>query len=152
MAKNSLETIRNFVDHKEFAFIGMSRDEKKFSRAVFKELSRKGFKMHPVNPNMDELDGQKVYHSIAELPYGLTHALIMTPKEATESSIEQAAEHGIKHIWIQQGAETPEAIEAAKRLGMSYVHKACIMMFSEPVGSVHRFHRFIEKIFGKYPK
>lgn len=152
MAKNSLESIRKFVDHKEFAFIGMSRDEKKFSRAVFKELSKKGFAMHPVNPHLDELDGHKVYHSISELPYGLTHALIMTPKEATESAVEQAYAHGIRNIWIQQGAETPAAIETAKRLGVNYIQKACIMMYSEPVGSVHKFHRFIEKLFGKYPK
>jgi predicted CoA-binding protein len=100
MAKNSIESIRQFIDHKEFAFIGMSRDEKKFSRAVFKELSKKGFKMYPVNPQMNELDGARCYQSISELPYGLTNALIMTPKEATESAIEQAYEHGIRNIWI----------------------------------------------------
>lgn len=152
MAKNSLESIRKFIDHKEFAFIGMSRDEKKFSRSVFKELSKKGFKMYPVNPQMSDLDGEKCYHSISELPFGLTHALIMTPKEVTASAIEEAVAHGMTNIWIQQGAETPEAIETAKRLGVNYIQKACIMMYSEPVGSVHKFHRFIEKIFGKYPK
>jgi predicted CoA-binding protein len=152
MAKNSLESIKNFLEPKEFAFIGISRDEKKFSRHVYKELSAKGIKMHPVNPKMEELNGNKVYHSISDLPAGVTHALVMTPKAQTASAIEEGMKRGITHFWIQQGAETPEAIEIAKDGNANLVTKACIMMYSEPVKSIHKFHQVLAKLFGAYPR
>jgi predicted CoA-binding protein len=152
MAKNSLETIKKFLEPKEFAFIGISRDEKKFSRHVYKDLFEKGVKMYPVNPKMEELNGEKVYRSIAELPEGVTHALVMTPKAQTAAAIEEGVKQGITNFWIQQGAETPEAIEIARNRNVNFVHKACIMMYSEPVKSIHKFHQVLAKLFGAYPR
>jgi predicted CoA-binding protein len=152
MAKNTLESIKKFTDKKEYALIGVSRDEKKFSRHVYKELTEKGVKFYPVNPRMDELNGSKVYHSISELPEGVTHALVMTPKAETASSIEEGIKHGLTDFWIQQGAETPEAIEVAKKNNVNVVHKACIMMYSEPVKSIHKFHQVLARLFGAYPR
>ena len=152
MAKNTLESIRKFIEPKEFAFIGISRDEKKFSRHVYKELLKKGVKMYPVNPKMDKIDDEMCYHSISELPSGITHAVLMTPKHQTAASIEEGVNHGITNFWIQQGAESEEAAETAKKHNVNIINKACIMMFAEPVHSVHKFHRFLSKLFGAYPK
>ena len=152
MAKNTLESIRKFTDKKEYALIGISRDEKKFSRHVYKELSEKGVKFYPVNPKMDDLNGTRVYHSISELPEGVTHALVMTPKSQTQAALEEAIQRGITHFWIQQGAESPEAIELARNHNVNCVHGACIMMYSEPVKSVHKFHKMLARLFGTYPR
>ncbi len=151
MGKNSLTTIREFLEPGKFAFVGLSRDPKKFSRTAFKELSAKGFEMYPVNPNMDDIDGIKCYHDIAELPDGVDRALFMTPKANTAGAVEHALNNGVKYIWLQQGSETKEAAEAAKQGGARLVEGACIMMHANPSG-VHRFHRFLAKIFGALPK
>jgi predicted CoA-binding protein len=151
MAKNTLESIRKFTESKEFAFIGISRDPKKFSRSVYKELLKKGYKMHPVNPNIDTIDGARCYKDMSELPAGISHALVMTPKAHTAGAVEHAIQHGIQHIWLQQGAETQEALEVAKQNGVNLVYGACIMMHTDPEG-VHKFHRFLSKLFGAYPK
>lgn len=151
MAKNTLDSIKKFTNPREFAFIGISRDPKKFSRAVYKELLEKGYKMHPVNPNMDDIDGAKCYKDVSELPQGVTHALFMTPKANTAGAVENAINHGITNIWIQQGADTKEAFDAAKEHGVDLVHGACIMMHTDP-GGVHKFHRFLAKIFGAFPR
>jgi len=151
MAKNSLQTINEFLKPKRFAFIGLSRDPKKFSRSVFKELLAKGYEMYPVNPNMDDVDGVKCYHNIADLPEDVKHGFIMTPKANTAGAIENAVTDGFTRIWIQQGAETKEAVELAKKNGVKLVSGSCIMMHAEPTG-VHRFHRFLAKIFGALPK
>lgn len=151
MAKNTLESIRKFTEAKEFAFIGISRDPKKFSRSIYKELLKKGYRMHPVNPNIDTIDGTPCYRDMSELPSGVTRALFMTPKAHTAGAVEHAIQHGVKHIWIQQGAETPEAAEIARQQGVDMVYGACIMMHTEPDG-VHKFHRFMSKIFGRFPK
>ena len=151
MAKNSLKTIDDFLAPKRFALIGLSRDPKKFSRAVFKELHAKGFDIYPVNPNMDDVEGIKCYHDVSDLPENVKHALFMTPKANTAGAVEHAIHNGLTHIWIQQGAETKDAIEAARQHGVKLVYGACIMMHGNPTG-VHKFHRLLSKLFGAFPK
>ena len=151
MARNSAAAVRSFIEPKRFALVGLSRDPKKFSRVVFKELKSKGFEIYPVNPNMDELDGMPCYKSIHELPDTVDRVLIMTPRDKTEDVVRDAIEHRMKGIWIQQGAETKEAIMAAQGKGVNLVSKACIMMHAEAHG-IHKFHAFLQKLFGGYPK
>jgi hypothetical protein len=151
MAKNNITTIREFLEPSKFAFVGLSRDPKKFSRTAFKELSAKGYEMLPINPNMDDVDGVKCYHDLSELPQGIDRALFMTPKANTASAVDLAISQGIRYIWIQQGSESKEAVEAAKQGGAKLVYGACIMMHTSPSG-VHRFHRFLSRLFGTFPK
>ena len=151
MVKNSLTTINEFLQPQSFAFIGLSRDPKKFSRTVFKELLAKGYEMYPVNPNMDDVEGVKCYQDVADLPETVRHGLFMTPKQNTAGAVENAIHHGFTHIWIQQGAETKESVEIVKQNGVKLVHGACIMMHANPAG-VHKFHRLLAKIFGTFPK
>jgi uncharacterized protein len=151
MAKNSLKTINEFLEPKKFAFIGLSRDPKKFSRGIFKELLAKGYDMYPVNPNMDDVEGIRCYQDVTELPENVRHALFMTPKSTTAGAVENAINHGFTHFWIQQGAETKEAVEYAKQKNVKLVHGACIMMHANASG-VHKFHGILSKIFGAFPK
>jgi len=151
MAKSSLSTINEFLEPKRFAFIGLSRDPKKFSRSIFKELSGKGYDIYPVNPNMDDVEDVKCYHDVGDLPENVKFGLFMTPKKNTAGAVENAIHHGMTHLWIQQGAETKEAVEIAKQNGVKLIYGACIMMHSSPSG-VHKFHRFLSKMFGTFPK
>ena len=64
----------------------------------------------------------------------------------------EAAAAGIRRIWIQQGAESREALDFCAANGLPAVSKQCILMFAEPVGSFHAFHRWVAKVFGKLPK
>jgi hypothetical protein len=151
MPKNSLSTIQEFLAPKKFAFIGLSSDPKKFSRAAFKELKTKGYQMFPVNPKLDDIDGVKCYKDVAELPPDVKHALFMTPKENTAGAVKDAINHGFSHLWIQQGAETKEALDFANGNAVKLVSKTCILMHATPSG-VHKFHGFLMKIFGAFPK
>ncbi len=151
MTKNSLTTIEEFLAPKKFAFIGLSRDPKKFSRTVFKELKAKGYEMLPVNPGIEEIDGVTCYKDTSLLPSGVKHALFMTPRDTTAVAVENALNHGFTHIWIQQGAESKEAIDLVTERGARLVSKSCIMMHASPSG-VHKFHGFIMKLFGSFPK
>ncbi len=151
MAKNSLKTINEFLAPKSFALIGLSRDPKKFSRTVFKELRAKGFDIYPVNPKMDDVEGVKCYHDISDLPQNVRHGLFMTPKAYTAGAVESAINQGFTHIWLQQGTESPEAIGLAKENNVNLVYGACIMMHGNPSG-VHGFHRFLSRLFGTFPK
>jgi uncharacterized protein len=146
------EAVDLFLQQKNVAVAGVSRNPKKFGFMIFNEMKKGGFNVYPVNPNASDIEGTKCYNNIADVPDDVASLVIATAKTETEKSVESAIQKGIKHIWIQQNSQTPKAIETAEKAGVNLVYKECIFMFIEPVSSVHKFHRFINKVFGKYPK
>jgi len=147
----TLKSIEEFLASRKFAIVGVSTNPKKFGYRAYQDLKKKGFSVYPVNPKTDKINGEKCYPDISSLPGDVSSALIITPRTETEKIVEEAANKGIKHIWIQQQAETSEAIEKAKRNNIEVIHNKCILMFAEPVTGLHKFHRFFIKLFGKFP-
>ena len=148
----SLSSIQSFLEPRELAIAGVSRHPKKFGRQVYEHLKGNGFKIHPVNPHMEELDGGICYRSIRDLPGEVDRIFIVTPAQETAEAVRQSLEKGIRHIWIQQRSDTPEALELLKDRDVNLIHNKCIFMFAEPVKGGHAFHRFLNRLFGSYPK
>ena len=148
---NTKDEIESVLNSKKLAFAGVSGDPKKFSRIVYKELKEKGYELYPVNPKLDDVDGDKCYGSVTEVPDDVKWGILMTPKASTSKVLKEAIDKGFESIWIQQGAHTPESLEVAEKAGIKLVYNKCIMMFASPVKGVHAFHRFLARIFGKVP-
>jgi uncharacterized protein len=149
---NTLQEIQEFFKPNKLAIAGASRNPKKFGGTVMTELRKRGLELFPVHPEAKEINGVPCYKAISELPAGVDHLFITTRKSQTTGLVEQAVQHGIRKIWIQQHSETPEALEIAKKHNIPVISGRCIFMFAEPVSSVHGFHRWLSKIFGSYPK
>lgn len=147
----TLKQINNFLDAQPIAMVGVSRNPKKFGYAAFKELNEKGLKLIPVNPEADQIMGEKVYRNISMLPPEVKGIIILTKKSATASVVREAREKGIKNIWIQQMADTPEAINELTGTDINYITGECILMHYRANG-VHKFHGMIKKFFGRFPK
>lgn len=144
--------IREFLNQKTLAIVGVSRSEKKFSYRLYRDLKAKGYRLFAVNPNTANIDGEACFDSIQSLPQPVDGVVILVPPNQTEEVVKDAASAGISHIWIQQGAESPEAIAFCKRNGINVIHNECILMFAEPAGFPHRLHRHIWRVLGKLPK
>jgi predicted CoA-binding protein len=145
-----MKDISRFLSLGKYAIVGVSRDPKKFGQVMFKDLRKKGMDVVPVNPEADTIDGEKCYRSVSELPQDVRGVIFMTPREATLSAAREVIAHGIKDLWIQQGAETKEIIAELEKEDVNLIHNQCIMMFWKPSG-IHSFHRFLKKIFGGLP-
>jgi hypothetical protein len=76
----------------------------------------------------------------------------MTPSAQVTGVLKDAADSGIEHIWVQQGADSPDAAALGSELGLKMVTGECIMMFAEPVGFLHRIHRWVWRRLGKLPQ
>lgn len=148
----TLNEIQKFLAPRKMAMAGVSRNPKKFGGSIFKELKEKGFELYPINPNAEEIQGVKCYKSVDDLPADVEHLFIVTQKHETALVAQAAITKGIKMVWIQQQSDTPEAVKLIQEAGIPVIYKKCIMMFADPVKSVHGFHRFFVKSFGKYPK
>jgi predicted CoA-binding protein len=77
--------------------------------------------------------------------------IIMTKKSQTPGIIREAREKGIKHIWIQQMADSKEALNELQGTDINYITGQCILMFYKP-HSIHKFHAALKKFFRSYPK
>jgi len=137
---------------KGVAIIGASTNPRKLSHGILKNLTTYGFKggVYPVNPGADTIDGVKCFRSVSELPREVKGVIFMTPKEATLPVAREVIAHGIKDLWIQQGAETKEVISELEKEDVNLIHNQCMLMFWKPNG-IHSFHRFLKKIFGGLP-
>jgi predicted CoA-binding protein len=148
---NTLKQINQFLDNQPIAMVGVSRNPKKFGYTAFKELKDKGMKIIPVNPEADEIMGEKSYRNISSLPAEVRGIIVMTKKEITASVVKEAVEKGIKEIWIQQMADSKEALVQLKGSDINYIIGECILMHYKPQ-SIHKFHGNLKKFFRMFPK
>ena len=149
---NTKAGVSEFLAQKKIALVGLSRKGNQFSNMAFKELKKRGYEVLPVNPAVDSIDGEKCYPDLKALEGAADAALIMTPSSQSAAVVKTAAESGIKHVWIQQGAETDEAVKVGADNGLNLVSGECIMMFAEPTAFLHRLHRWIWGKLGKLPE
>jgi predicted CoA-binding protein len=149
---NSQKTIEEFVQQKTLAVVGVSRNKDKFGNAIYRDLKKAGYRVFAINPNADMLEGDRCYAGLGALPEKPGGVVITLPPVKTIPVIEEAARQGIRYIWLQQGADSPEGEKLCRDLGLQLVSGECIFMYIEPVQSIHGFHRFFKRLFGKMPK
>lgn len=149
--ESKAHAIQQFLAAKNPAFVGVSRDKKKFSYQAWAKVRQKYPNLIPVHPEMDQVDGVTCYKSLLDVPSDVDAVIYMAPRAEAEAVVRQAIERKIPNIWLQQKADSPEAVEIAQSHKVNLVWKACILMYVEPVDSVHKFHRWVQKVFGNYP-
>lgn len=149
---SELNVIQNFIGNKKVALIGVSRSNAKFGNAILKDLTKRGYQVFPIHSEISNIDGIVCYNSLSGIPDGVENLIISAKPDKAEKIIPEAAKSKIKRIWLQQGSSSENVIRLCKENNIDFVQKRCILMFAEPVDSIHKFHRFIWKIFGQLPK
>ena len=151
-----LETIEDFLAQKRIAMIGISRNPKGFSAVLFQELRKRGYEVIPVNPKATEVLGQPCFTRIQDIQPPVDTALLMTPANVTDAVVSDCAEAGIRRIWMYRaagkGAVSPSAVAFCQQHGIQVVPGQCPFMFLPGAGGIHKFHGFVRKITGRYPK
>ncbi|NTW44309.1 MAG: CoA-binding protein, partial [Anaerolineaceae bacterium] len=64
--------------------------------------------------------------------------------------LQEVKKTGIKKVWLQQGAESEDALKFAKENYLDLSTNGCILMYLEPVKGLHSFHRWIWRLVKKY--
>jgi predicted CoA-binding protein len=147
----SKQLIDEFVSQPALAVVGVSRNEQKFCNMAYRELKKRGYRLYPINPVAETVEGEKAYPSLKSLPEAVGAALIMVQPDQTEKVVREAAEAGIRRVWIQQGAESDAALRFCEENGISVVHGQCIMMFMKNPEWYHGIHRWVLGVSGQLP-
>jgi predicted CoA-binding protein len=148
---NTQKEITDFLNSDTFAVVGVSLSKKKFGNVIFAELKKKGKRVYGVNNKVTSLTGGDIFPDFRSLPEKVEAAVInITPQESLKA-VKDAHTNGVMKIWIQQGAQSVEAVQYCQDNGLSVINDRCVLMFSDPEEFPHSFHRWILKIFGKLP-
>ena len=109
------------------AMVGASANWNRPSYFAMKYLLDRGYKVIPVNPAAagQEIMGQKVYGSLAELPQKADMVDIFRNSEAAGPITDDAIKHGAKVVWMQLGVRNDDAAKRAEDAGLKVVMNRC---------------------------
>jgi predicted CoA-binding protein len=139
-------SIDAFVAEPALAIVGVSRSGRGFGAVALRELRQKGYRIYPIHPSAAVVGGVRCYRGFDDLPERVNAVLVIVPPAAALEVADAAAAAGIRRIWLQQGAESPQVTERCRDLGLDTVSGECILMHARPAG-VHRFHRWVHAVF-----
>ena len=141
--------IREFVSCHCIAVVGASKTGKKFGNVIVRDLRKAGYDVLAVHPDAERIEDQPAFSSLAALPRLADGIVICVAPAKVPAVLREAAAQGIRRVWLQQGAESPEATALAAELGLSVAYKACVLMYMRPVRSYHLWHRGFMKLAGR---
>ncbi|WP_413734426.1 CoA-binding protein [Sodalis sp. RH21] len=112
---------------KTIALVGASDNPSRASHGVMAYLLQQGYQVFPVNPTLagEEILGQKVYGSLAEVPVKIDMVDIFRRSEAVYDLTQEAIAIDAKVIWMQLGVINEQAAVLAKNIGMQVVMDRC---------------------------
>ncbi|MBK8190470.1 MAG: CoA-binding protein [Vampirovibrionales bacterium] len=111
-----------------WAVIGVSADREKYGNKVYRELREAGYRVYGVNPKLDDIEGDRCFHKLADLPEIPDVVNVVVPPSVAEGIVDDCIERGIARMWFQPGSESPAALEKARAAGVIVVSDACIML------------------------
>jgi len=148
----STAVIDDFLAQRHLAFVGVSHDPKEFSAGVYRELKSHGYELTPVNPHAEEIDGDRCWSSICEIPEGIDGAIVMVPADRSAEVVQECIDRGIPRVWLHKGggpsSVSEEAVALCRDHGIEVVDGACPMMFMEDATWFHRAHRWGRSVTG----
>lgn len=115
------QRVQSFLEAGPYAVVGASTDREKYGNKVLRCYQQHGREVFPINPKEAEIEGLKAFASLTGLPVKPRAISIITPPAVTERVVREAASLGIRHLWMQPGAESDEAIQAAESLGLEVI-------------------------------
>lgn len=144
------QEVNAFLAEQTLALVGASRGGRKFGNTLYKTLTAKGYEILLVHPEVKAIEGVPCVASLGALPKAVGGLVLVVPPEKAEGLVAEAAEAGIRRIWLQQGSASPAAIRLCEEKGITVVHGECLLMFASPTG-IHGFHRWLWGVLGKLP-
>ncbi len=115
------ELIARFLARQRFAVAGASVDRAKYGNKVLRCYLQHGRDVVALHPKETEIEGVRAYRRLADVPETPEALSIVTPPPITESLVEEAAAIGVRHVWMQPGAESATAVRRAEELGLEVI-------------------------------
>lgn len=113
------------------AIIGASTNRRKFGNKALRAFARQGYTVIPVNPHEREVEGERAYASVLDIPGPIDMATVYVPASAGVGVMEELAKKGVAEVWLNPGADDDEVVAHAKALGLNVVQACSIVGIGE---------------------
>ena len=125
-----MDILKNKSKKTRIAVVGASNNPEKYGNIIVRNLKEKGYKVLPVNPKEDEVEGLPVYHSLDEIDQPVDIVDFVTPPKVTRKILEAMAALDLKNAWLQDGSYDDEVLDFVAQAPFKTVYEACIMVVS----------------------
>ena len=146
--KTIQEAAGAFLSNERIAVTGVSRTPKTHgSNIVYRRLRERGYEVFAVNPNTDEVEGDRSYHDLRSIPGGVEAVVIGTRPEITEETMRECADLGIRQVWMHRGPGAGSVSAAAtaygRQRGITVIDGGCPCMFGSTADLGHKVMRYV---------
>ena len=111
---------------KTLAVVGLSANEMRPSYFAAKYMQDHGYRIIPVNPNYNEILGEKCYPDLISIPEPVDMVDLFQRAERVMPFVEQAIEIKAKVVWMQLGVINEEAAKLAENAGLEVIMDRCV--------------------------
>jgi len=151
------EAAAEFLAYKRVAVTGVSRTPGAHaSNAVYQRLRQRGYQVFAVNPNADQVEGDRCYHDLASIPGGVDAVVIGTRPERAQAAMRECAELGIRHAWMHRsfgdGSVSDAAAAWGREHGIRVIDGGCPLMFAPTADPGHKVMRWLFTLAGRVPR
>ena len=156
-----MATIKNaaaeFLSQERVAVTGVSRrPQTHASNAVYKRLRDRGYQVFAVNPNADEVEGDRAYRDVASIPGGVDAVMIGTRPDIADETMRECVKFGIEHVWMHRlagaGSVSADAAAWGRAHGIHVIDGGCPLMFEPTADPAHKAMRFVFTLAGNVPR
>ena len=113
--------------YKTIAVVGLSPDPERASNRVASYMQSAGYKIVPVRPDGVEILGEKVYHSLVDIPFEVDIVDVFRRSETVMPVAREAIHIGAKVFWLQEGITNEEAEGVCRDAGLEVVSDRCML-------------------------
>jgi predicted CoA-binding protein len=147
----------DFLAHKRVAVTGVSRNAKDHgANVVYQRLRSRGYTVFAVNPNADEVEGDRCYHDLRSIPGGVEAVVIGTSPEHAEETMRECADLHVTHVWMHRGPGRGSVSDSAavygREHGITVIDGGCPCMFGPTADAGHKAMRLVLTMSGNVPK
>lgn len=112
---------------KTVAVIGASTDRRKFGNKAVRAFREAGYRVIPITPGHDEVEGLAAYASVEDVPGDIDMATFYVPASVGEGLVDGIVRKGITEIWVNPGAESEALIARFRAAGLTPVEACSIV-------------------------
>lgn len=109
------------------AVIGASSDRAKFGNKAVRAYAQRGFVVHPVHPREKLIEGLPAFPSVRDLPVRPDIVTVYLPPAVALQVLPDIAARGCDELWLNPGADAPEVVAAAEKLGLNVIQACSIL-------------------------
>lgn len=113
------------------AIIGASGDASKFGNKAVRAYLRQGWTVYPVTPKPEPIEGLATFPSVAAIPGRVDRAALYLPPMVGIKVLAEVKAKNIGELFINPGADSPELLAEAERLGLNAIMACAIVEIGE---------------------